>query len=260
MPRARHERAARSFTSHMAFYYALTAVMTAAVLSVVLAVVWEGEFKTYTRQNMQRLANQTAESISSQYSREGDWTQSVLAYARSASNVSSDVGVQVLDADDRVLYDDLWSRSTRNGTATSSVAPTNQDASDTMVSADIIDDEGTRVGCVRMWAFGSEALITKNDAAFKASSYEAILLAAAIAVAVSLIIAYAPSPAPCRRSPPRPTRSATATSRRARACTATTRSAFWARPSTPWPPTSSATSSSSAASPPTWPTSCARPS
>lgn len=190
MPRARHERAARSFTSHMAFYYALTAVMTAAVLSVVLAVVWEGEFKTYTRQNMQRLANQTAESISSQYSREGDWTQSVLAYARSASNVSSDVGVQVLDADDRVLYDDLWSRSTRNGTATSSVAPTNQDASDTMVSADIIDDEGTRVGCVRMWAFGSEALITKNDAAFRTNSYTAIVIAAVIAVVLASIIGY----------------------------------------------------------------------
>lgn len=194
MPPARHERAARTFTSHMAFYYALTAVMTAAVLSAVLAVVWEGEFKSYTRQNMQRLAQQTAESISSQYSREGGWTSAVLAYARSASSTSSDVGVQVLDADDNVLYDDLWSRSTANGeddaTTSSPVAPTSQDVSDTMVSADILDTDGTRVGCVRMWAFGSEALITKSDAAFRTNSYTAIVIAAIIAVVLASIIGY----------------------------------------------------------------------
>ena len=47
----------------MAFYFVLTSITTALVLSVVLAFTWEGQFQSYARQNMQRLAEQTAENL-----------------------------------------------------------------------------------------------------------------------------------------------------------------------------------------------------
>ena len=42
------------FSTRLMLSFALTAVMTAAILVAVLGFVWEGQFRGYTRQNMQR--------------------------------------------------------------------------------------------------------------------------------------------------------------------------------------------------------------
>ena len=44
------------YSTRMTLSFALTAVMTAAVLVIVLASVWESQFIAYTRRNMQGLA------------------------------------------------------------------------------------------------------------------------------------------------------------------------------------------------------------
>ena len=41
-----------TYSTKMAISFALTAVMTAAIFVMVLAVVWESQFKAYTRSNM----------------------------------------------------------------------------------------------------------------------------------------------------------------------------------------------------------------
>ena len=113
---------------------------------------------------MQDLAQSTANAISEGYDIAGGWTQEVLANASSASAASSDVGVQVLNADGEVIYDDAWSRehrlgdsgagtdtsSTSTSTTTSSLVPT---SAESIVTADVVDDDGNVVGmrstCVR---------------------------------------------------------------------------------------------------------------
>lgn len=187
------------YSTRMTLSFALTAVMTAVVLVIVLAYVWENQFKAYTRQNMQDLAQSTANAISEGYDIAGGWTQEVLANASSASAASSDVGVQVLNADGEVIYDDAWSREHRLGdsgagtdtnstsTTTSSLVPT---SAESIVTADVIDEDGNVVGMVRLWAFGSDALLTKADAAFRANSYGAILAAAFIAIVLACVIGY----------------------------------------------------------------------
>ncbi len=187
------------YSTRMTLSFALTAVMTAVVLVIVLAYVWENQFKAYTRQNMQDLAQSTANAISEGYDIAGGWTQEVLANASSASAASSDVGVQVLNADGEVIYDDAWSREHRLGdsgagtdtnstsTTTSSLVPT---SAESIVTADVIDEYGNVVGMVRLWAFGSDALLTKADAAFRANSYGAILAAAFIAIVLACVIGY----------------------------------------------------------------------
>ena len=99
--------------------------------------------------------------------------------------------VQVLDADGKVLYDDTWARPGRSdgtvGGPTSSSPPT---AAEDLVASPILARDGSVVGSVRMWAFGSEALLTKTDASFRSNSYGAIVTAAAIAAILACVIGY----------------------------------------------------------------------
>ena len=67
-------RPAQSFRTRLTLFFALTAVMTAVVLSIVLAITWEGQFQRYTRHNMERLAQATAEALAGAYEEDGTLT------------------------------------------------------------------------------------------------------------------------------------------------------------------------------------------
>ena len=186
-----------SFSASMTLAFALIALMMALIFVTVLAVVWGGQFSSYTRQNMQSIADSTATSISEAYGEEGRWTAQVVSAASTASTFSSDIGVQVIDAEGGVLYDDTWAAGgdsakvkgdgTLAAQSVSSLAPT---GADSVVTAPITDGEGREVGTVRLWAFGSDALLTKADSAFKDSSFEAIGIAAAAGVILACVIGY----------------------------------------------------------------------
>lgn len=189
----RRPKRGRPYVTSLTFAFALTAIMTALVLVVVLAIVWERQFMAYTRQNMQALADSTAAAISEAYAVEGELSEEVAAVAESASSVSSEIVVQVTTADGEVLYDDTWATSSgrgsggRVGTRVPATVPTAENAT---VSAVITAPSGKVVGSVRLWALGSEALLTKTDAAFRTNSYGAIATAAAIAAILACVIGY----------------------------------------------------------------------
>ena len=173
-------------------FFALVAILTAVVMTVVLAYVWEGQFRGYTRENMQRLVQSTAETLSTEYREEGRWSKGVIEYARIASTASPDVGVQVIDSHGNILYDDTWESSHRNGITTypepAAPADTTPVKPDSIVQADVTDSDGTVVGQVRLWAFGSEALLTKSDSAFRTNSYTAIAWSALVAVVLAFVM------------------------------------------------------------------------
>ncbi len=200
-----HSRFGGTFRMKMMLFFALVATVTAVVMTLVLAYVWEGQFRGYTRENMQRLAQSTADTLSTQYQEAGKWTDEALEYAQNASLASTEVGVQVIDAEGGVLYDDTWaltrnrnsrksrvavddlsaSASMASPSATTTVIPTEADS---IVTADVLDADGQVVGQVRLWSFGSEALLTKSDAAFRNSSYMAIATSALVAVVLAFIM------------------------------------------------------------------------
>ena len=187
----------QSFATSMTLTFALIAILMALIFVLVLAVVWGGQFSSYTRANMQAMADSTAESISEAYAVEGRWTSDVVQRASDASAFSSDIGVQVINTDGGVLYDDTWvaggsSAKTRvdgepQPQPSKSLAPT---GADSVVTALVHDANGNKVGEVRLWAFGSDALLTKSDAAFKESSFEAIAIAASVSVLLACVIGY----------------------------------------------------------------------
>lgn len=183
----------RPYATRLTFAFALTAIMTAVVLVVVLAIVWEGQFMAYTRQNMQAVADSTAATISSAYEKNGVLDAQVASVADSASAISSEIVVQVVTVDGDVLYDDTWTVNARyiiEGRATPQTPATAPTSEAALVSSDITAPDGEVVGYVRMWALGSEALLTKADAAFRSNSYGAIATAAAIATVLACVIGY----------------------------------------------------------------------
>ena len=179
-----------TYSTKMAISFALTAVMTAAIFVMVLAVVWESQFKAYTRSNMQSLAQSAADTLAIGYDAAGSWTPGVIANASSFSASSPDVSLQVLDEDGNVLYDDSVDASHHGDSGVNTGTTAVPTASESVVTASVVDAKGKTVGTVRLWAFGSDALLTSSDAKFRESSYSAIAAAAAIAVVLAVIIGY----------------------------------------------------------------------
>ena len=192
----RQPRNTLKYSTRMTLSFALTAVMTAVVLSIVLAFVWEQQFQTYTRDNMQRMATQMADTLSQQYADEGAWTDSILDYVDATSGSMKEVGIRLIDSDGNVLYDNtmgglLVSRQGRQ--SKNVILPPRKDS---VVVADIqivdVLEDGTTsprvVGSLTFWAMNSDVFLTQSDSLFRTSSYGAIVTAASMAVIFACII------------------------------------------------------------------------
>ena len=81
--------------------------------------------------------------------------------------------MQILDANDALVYDETAANRAASGKMSHDAKQNPVPSSaDDIVSAEVTDSTGKKVGTVRLWAFGSEALITKSDAAFRQNSYQ----------------------------------------------------------------------------------------
>lgn len=183
-----HNGSTQSFSSKLILAFALTAVMTAALLVVVLSVVWEGQFQSYTRENMKRTADNTALLLGRTYEEAGGWGQETLDTAQAASSQVSDVGIQLVSSKGIILYDDTWPAGGNFGDGevepSVSLAPAQAGS---VVSAPVMAN-GSQVGTVRVWALGSDALFTKSDTVFRKNSYGAIVAAACAAIPLACIM------------------------------------------------------------------------
>lgn len=184
-----------SYRARMTLMFSLVAAMTVVVLILVLAINWEETFTKYTRSNMERYADVMAESLSETYSAYNGWVADEVERSVQASSISSEIGVQVVDTTGVIIYDDTWARSTGHSNTPSassehvSLAPANEDG---LVTSDI-EVDGELIGQVRLWAFGSDALLTKSDAAFRTNSYSAVATAGIIAIVIACFIGLAVS-------------------------------------------------------------------
>ncbi len=101
-------RTGMSYATRMALSFALTSLMTVFVLVCVIMVVWGGAFSDYTRANVIELAQLTSQKLADSYEEEGEWTLESIYAVASSSSISDDIGLQVLDSDGTILYDDTW--------------------------------------------------------------------------------------------------------------------------------------------------------
>lgn len=196
-------RPAMSYPSRMALAFALTSLMTVLVLVGVVSVVWGTVFSDYTRSNIVEIANSAAEKLATSYEENGNWTAGELRTVATSSLVSDDLGMQVVNKKGVVVYDDSWPSASatadvrESGSPSSgssgkkashspvSLAPTD---SDSVANVEIITSSGEHAGQVKLWAIGSDALLTKADSAFREKTFNAMALAAVVAVCISVVI------------------------------------------------------------------------
>lgn len=190
----RQPRSALKYSTRMTLSFAMTAVMTAVVLSVVLAFVWEGQFQSYTRANMQRLVQQTADTLSQQYEETFSWTDNALSFLESTSDSMPEVGMRLVDENGEALYDDASGGivTLEHASRTKRLIPPLVENS--VVSAEIIANTKQHmhvvVGKLTFWSASSDALLTQTDSTFRTNSYAAIVTAASLAVVFACIIGY----------------------------------------------------------------------
>lgn len=178
--RLRHVLSSVSYTTRMTVAFAFVAIMTVLVAFGVVSVVWQQYFHDYTRENIQRIANNTALQISSRYESDASWYQGALRPAEEATRFSPSVGIQVISTNGDVIYD-----STRGERGPDiSLAPRD---SDSMTSVPILVED-REVGTVRVWVYGSNTLLTRSDEEFRDNSYQAMLLASVLAVLLAMIV------------------------------------------------------------------------
>lgn len=147
---------------------------------VVLSAVWNQHFQSYTRENVQRVADGTAAAIADGYEQSnGDWYGGALSAATSASSLYDSVYLQVRTIEGTIVYDD------RANDVLGSV-DVKEDGSN-VASAPIIVD-GEKVGTVLVRVPGSETLLTKFDEDFRDKSYNAMIFAAVIALIIAMVM------------------------------------------------------------------------
>lgn len=197
-----------SYTTRVTVTFALVAAMTVVVAMGVLSYVWEEHFQAYTRENIQQLADATAENIANRYESNNKSTLEAVADgsrfnypalsvddiqpAESAHMLQQGMGIQVSSyANDTVIYDSSRTSSASSSGADSGVigqvssfAPSDDD----MASAEITLSDGNSIGVVHMWVYGSDLLLSKADQEFRMQSYQAMALAAVLSVALACVI------------------------------------------------------------------------
>ena len=175
-----------SYRARMTLSFALIAAMTALVAIVVVSVVWEQHFQQYTFDNMQEVAETTAEQIAQRYVAQGAFTSDALQPARYTLTVNKGIGVQVVDVSGNIMFDSTMEMDP-DGPKVPSLAP--QSHSGNMARAAIVADD-IAVGSVRVWVYGSNRLLRAADEEFREQSYEAMVAAALVAIALASLIGY----------------------------------------------------------------------
>ena len=212
----RNAGAGVSYATRLALTFALTSLMTVFILVGVVTVVWGGVFSDYTRTNIEDAAHLTAQRLAEAYEQDGSWTTEYLTQVAD-STIAGEIGLQVMDAEGTIIYDDTWpvaptaadvagddakatpdaapagdagsagssERPRGRSHALTSSAPTDAAGS---VTEPIVLSDGTVVGTVRMWVLGSDVLLSNADAAFREKTFNAMGLAALIAISCSILV------------------------------------------------------------------------
>lgn len=169
-----------SFTKRVMLVSIAVSLITIISSVVVLSAVWNQHFQSYTRENVQRVADGTAAAIADGYEQSnGDWYGGALSAATSASSLYDSVYLQVRTIDGAIVYDD------RANDVLGSV-DVKEDGSN-VASAPIMVD-GEKVGTVLVRVPGSETLLTKFDEDFRDKSYNAMIFAALIALIIAMVM------------------------------------------------------------------------
>lgn len=160
-------RSGLSYGSRMALSFALTSLMTVLVLVCVIMVVWGSAFSEYTRANVVDLAKLTSEKLADSYEQDGEWTVDTLYAIAQSSSISDDIGLQVLDAEGTILYDDTWPVASVAADVKKSEAEPVPDTGSAEEGSVVATDQGSAGQAAATSAEGSATAAEKDEPKIK---------------------------------------------------------------------------------------------
>lgn len=178
-PKRRHRF---SYRATVIIAFIAIAIVTASLSIGVVAFIWNMYFQTYAASNIEDLAASTANRISDRYEGRLEFDDDVLIPARQAAEASDDLGVRVLSPDGQIIFDS--SEVLDEERQAHYVEP----SAATQIALAEIKSYGKNVGSVRVWAYGSEALLSSVDKAFQRNIYTALFLAAVISLVIASLL------------------------------------------------------------------------
>lgn len=146
----------------------------------VVALIWNQFFSTYAANNIETLAQQTANRIADLYQKTLSLEGDTLIPAREAADSSDELGVMVVSAKGNKLFDST------DGLSPEEAAKQGPSAA-TQIAIAPIEVSGSDVGNVRVWVYGSNALMSKVDRQFQVDTFLALLVAGGIALVFALL-------------------------------------------------------------------------
>ncbi len=146
----------------------------------VVALIWNQFFSTYAANNIETLAQQTANRIADLYQKTLSLEGDTLIPAREAADSSDELGVMVVSAKGNKLFDST------DGLSPEEAAKQGPSAA-TQIAIAPIEVSGSDVGNVRVWVYGSNALMSKVDRQFQMDTFLALLVAGGIALVFALL-------------------------------------------------------------------------
>lgn len=160
-------RSGLSYGSGMALSFALTSLMTVLILVCVIMVVWGSVFSEYTRANVIDLAKLTSEKLADSYEQDGEWTVDTLYAIAQSSSISDDIGLQVLDAEGTILYDDTWPVASVAADVKKSEAEPVPDTGSAEEGSVVATDQGSAGQAAATSAEGSATAAEKDEPKIK---------------------------------------------------------------------------------------------
>lgn len=160
-------RSGLSYGSRMALSFALTSLMTVLILVCVIMVVWGSAFSEYTRANVVDLAKLTSEKLADSYEQDGEWTVDTLYAIAQSSSISDDIGLQVLDAEGTILYDDTWPVASVAADVKKSEAEPVPDTGSAEEGSVVATDQGSAGQEAATSAEGSATAVEKDEPKIK---------------------------------------------------------------------------------------------
>lgn len=204
----------RSYTTRVTLAFAFVAAMTALVAIGVLSFVWQQHFRTYTQENMKSLAESTATRIEEVYATTHTLRDpQVEAVAKYAESLNSGVGIAIIDnTTGKTIYDSsavtiedgTTAGAAKSSSSTSSSSSSSSSGTDSTTHRTLappttasqqftsaaIEYNGTAVGSVRIWVYGSDVLLTQADQEFSNNSYQAMVFATVLAIVLASCIGF----------------------------------------------------------------------
>lgn len=189
-----------SYATRMTLAFAFIAALTALVAIGMLSFVWDRHFKTYTTENIQTVATQTAREVAKGYEESRSWLSEKTTNPAWYASTYYNTRVQIFKADngngetvggsDAPIWDSALADFGSNSGIPTLEAPSNSRTN--IANIVITNEEGKTetIGYVRVWVYGTDTLLSKADEEFRSNSYEAMVFATIFAIILAMALGF----------------------------------------------------------------------